>query len=721
VAHSRFGGRTVATAALFLTSLALLSPANAVADHPARESGRGHVDWAGPAAPATTRPDPSFGPAQRRSELKHQQRLAETTADRLGLGPREALVVKDVLRDTDGTEHVRYDRTYAGLPVIGGDMVVEKATSGALQATRATDMRIAVASTRARLAGDDVKSRAATRNDLRAGPAAPVKVVFAARHRPVLAWQTTVIGTSKDGTPIRDLVYTDASTGRQLARLPQIMDVHGRGRSLYSGTVGLDTVHSGSTYQLIDNTRGGHRTYNKQHKCCTSRGVLFTDRDNVWGNGKTTSAQSAAVDAAYGAAHTWDFYLDQFGRHGIADDGRAAYSRVHFRKSYDNAFWDDACFCMTYGDGNSHVRPLVALDVVGHEMSHGVTAATAALDYVGDSGGLNESTSDVMGTMVEFSAHNATDKGDYLLGEKIDKRGFTRRMDNPKADGHSVNCWTPSVGSLDPHFSSGVGNHAFYLLAEGTGTKVIGGRQHSSTTCSGTPLSGIGRTKAAAIWYRALTNYWTSTTTYPQAADGQVRAAKELFGAGSAPCLAVVQAWKGVRVNTTESCADGASSSANLVQNPGFESGASSWTTVSASGDDIIVNKNDVAPVPAHRGSWFAYLNDHGQTATDTLRQDVAIPGTATTATLTFFLNVGTDETTTTGKRDTLKVQVGPSGGTLSTRATYSNLDGGRGYVACSVDLSADVGQTVTLRFLGHEDNARATGFLVDDVSLTTD
>ena len=260
-------------------------------------------------------------------------------------------MVKDVLRDTDGTEHVRYNRTYAGLPVIGGDLVVEKATSGALQATRATDARIALASTRPRLAGGDVKATAATRNDLRAGPAAPVKVVFAARHRPVLAWQTTVIGTEKDGTPIRDLVYTDATTGKQLARLPQIMEADGHGKSLYSGTVTLKTVKVGSKYQLIDNARGGHRTYDKQHKCCSGRGVLFTDRDNNWGNGKATNAQSAAVDAAYGAAQTWDFYKNRFERLGITDNGKAAYSRVHFRKSYDNAFWDDACFCMTYGDG----------------------------------------------------------------------------------------------------------------------------------------------------------------------------------------------------------------------------------------------------------------------------------------------------------------------------------------------------------------------------------
>ena len=87
-----------------------------------------------------------------------------------------------------------------------------------------------------------------------------------------------------------------------------------------------------------------------------------------------------------------------------------------------------------------------------------------------------------MGTMVEFEANNANDPGDYYIGEKIAKDGtYLRRMDNPSLDGGSMNCWSSTVGNLDPHYSSGVGNHLFYLLAEGTGSKTIGGRAHSAT------------------------------------------------------------------------------------------------------------------------------------------------------------------------------------------------------------------------------------------------
>src|SRR5690606_16433350 len=109
------------------------------------------------------------------------------------------------------------------------------------------------------------------------------------------------------------------------------------------------------------------------------------------------------------------------GRHGIANDGLGAVSRVHYGRNYANAFWRDSCFCMTFGDGDNGVSilPLVALDVAAHEMSHGVTSRTAGLVYSGESGGLNEATSDIFGTLVEFYVGDDENPGDYLLAENI--------------------------------------------------------------------------------------------------------------------------------------------------------------------------------------------------------------------------------------------------------------------------------------------------------------
>ena len=138
---------------------------------------------------------------------------------------------------------------------------------------------------------------------------------------------------------------------------------------------------------------------------------------------------------------------------------------MHYGNAYVNAFWDGTQ--MTYGDGSGNTQPLTELDIAGHEMSHGVTENTANLTYCGESGGLNEATSDIFGTAVEFYANNASDVGDYLIGEKININGNgtpLRYMDKPSRDGGSPDCWSSGVGGLDVHYSSGPANHMFYLL-----------------------------------------------------------------------------------------------------------------------------------------------------------------------------------------------------------------------------------------------------------------
>jgi Zn-dependent metalloprotease len=184
-------------------------------------------------------------------------------------------------------------------------------------------------------------------------------------------------------------------------------------------------------------------------------------------------------------------------------------------------------------------------------MSHGVTENSANLTYSGESGGLNEATSDIFGTMVEFYAANANDPGDYLIGEEFDLKnhvGF-RRMDRPSADGASYDCWSTLVGQDDVHYSSGVGNHFFYLLSEGSGAKTINGVAHNSPTCNGSTVTGIGRDVAAKIWYRALTVYMTSSTTYAGARTATLNAARDLYGAGSVQQNTVAAAWSAVSVS----------------------------------------------------------------------------------------------------------------------------------------------------------------------------
>jgi Zn-dependent metalloprotease len=497
--------------------------------------------------------------AARTSLIQQADAAAPETAQQIGLGAKEKLVVRDVLKDADGTVHTRYERTYNGLPVLGGDLVVHESKAGKTEGvTKAVKTAIKVASLKPQVTTAKAEKQALTAakaagSEKTTADRAPRKVIWAATGKPTLAYETVIGGLQDDGTPNELHVITDAATGKKLYEYQGIET--GTGKTLYSGTVSLNTTLSGSTYQLTDGTRGGHKTYNKSHTTSSSAGTLFTDADDTWGTGAASSSttdQTAAADAAYGAQETWDFYKNTFGRSGIKNNGVGAYSRVHYGNAYVNAFWDDSCFCMTYGDGSGNTHPLTSLDVAGHEMSHGVTSNTAGLNYSGESGGLNEATSDIFGTGVEFYAGNSSDVGDYLIGEKININGDgtpLRYMDKPSKDGGSADYWSSSVGNLDVHYSSGVANHFFYLLSEGSGAKTINGVSYNSPTYNGTAVTGIGRDKALQIWYKALTTYFTSTTNYKSARTGTLSAASALYGSTSAEYKAVAAAWTAVNVS----------------------------------------------------------------------------------------------------------------------------------------------------------------------------
>jgi zinc metalloprotease ZmpA len=517
-----------------------------------------------PAAHADARPT-------RATAIANAAQALVQHATALGLTAAEGTSVRDVIVDRNGTQHVRYDRTYRQLPVLGGDFVVHLKSDGAYRsADRATRSRISLASivpaVSAPKAADLAVNalRAANLGDaLKQVQAKPQLVVDALHGTPKLAWRTDAVGKDSLGNPVARTVLTDARTGAQIDAWDSIETATGDGKSLYSGTVPLQTTQSGSAYNLTDPTRGNTYTgdaANKTDLCifgiCISRApsTVFTDADNHWGTGATSDRSSAAVDAQYGTNETWDYYKNVHGRSGIAGDGKGSYNRVHYGNNYNNAFWDDSCFCMTYGDGDGTTfGPLVALDVAGHEMTHGVTSKTAALTYSGESGGLNEATSDILGTLVEWYANNSSDPGDYLIGEKIVRSGFgktaLRYMDQPSKDGSSADYWSSSVGNLDVHYSSGVANHFAYLLAEGSGPKTINGVSYNSPTYNGSTVTGIGRDKLGAIWYRALTVYMTSSTNYAGARTATLNAAKDLYGNGSTEYNAVAAAWSAVNVN----------------------------------------------------------------------------------------------------------------------------------------------------------------------------
>ncbi len=498
----------------------------------------------------------------------------------------DAFSVRDVIVDRNGTEHVRYDRTWNGLPVIGGDFVAHS-RNGRLTRVSQTLRTDARPSLSARITRDQAIVEAGARFGTRfEGVPTARTVIYARGATPVLAYEVVFKGTKADQTPTEMHYFVDAGSARILDRWDRINTAKpgpgrncrksgpavGVGNSLFLGEVTLDTSSclSQAQYSLVDTVRGGGSTYD-MHNGTSGNGTLFTASTNVWGNGTMSDRATVAADAHAGIAATWDYYKNTFGRNGIANDGKGAMSRVHYGNLYVNAFWNDSCFCMSFGDGDPNDaagmnQPVLALDVAGHEMTHGVTSRTAGLNYSGESGGLNEATSDIFGTMVEFSENSPNDPGDYLIGEKIfgnnDGTKALRYMFKPSLDAwlyggayESQDCYSAGIGNMDVHFSSGPANHFIYLLAEGAvvpagfGVGTWGNLTANDLVCNGnTALTGIGKTKAAAIWYKALTEEMTSSTNYAGARTATLTAAEALYGAGSPEVAAVNAAWAAVNV-----------------------------------------------------------------------------------------------------------------------------------------------------------------------------
>ncbi len=465
-------------------------------------------------------------------------------------GPGQAFVRRTgTVRAADGSTHVRYDRTYRGLSVLGGDVVVHvdaKGTVTGASASLATTLKLSVEPgvSKARAAAVARASFKATKATARS---TSQSLVVYAVGTPVLAWESVTRGVRADGTPTRYHVVVNARTGKVLEAYDDVQT--GTGHGFHNGTVTIGTRQNGSTYEMRDPSRGGNYTVDVNNGTDPSSGYLagtvFTSANDVFGDGTLSNRATSGVDAHYGAQVTWDYFKNVHARNGIKNDGVAARSRVHYDSNYPNAFWDDDCFCMTYGDGDSEFNPLTTLDVAGHEMAHGITSNTAGLVYSGESGGLNEATSDIFGTMVEFYANNSKDPGDFLIGEKVMKDGTSLRyMDKPSRDGSSLDCYTRFAGWYDVHYSSGIANHFFFLLSNGSGTSTYG----TSPTCNSSTVTGIGRDKAAKIWYKALTTYFTSRTNYSGARTGTLKAASDLYGSTSTEYNAVKAAWSAVSV-----------------------------------------------------------------------------------------------------------------------------------------------------------------------------
>jgi len=725
---------------------------------------------------------PTHGQSARALAAQSARQLVASKPPALKVSAHDAFRAQPVV-SSHGIQYAPYQRTYRGLPVVGGDFVVVTNSHGQILSTSVAQTH----QVHLRSVKPTLTRAAAVRTARRQVPNATANtpahlVVWQHNATSRLGWETRVTGHRGVEPSIKDVVV-NARSGRVLQARERVAD--GTGNSAWDGSnLSIPTTHSGSTYSMTD---PAHPSITCQN---ASTNTTFTGPDDVWGTGSKTDRETACVDAMYvenvenTMLSTWD------GRNGL--DGAGGGWPIRIGLDDENAYYDGTQVQIGH---NTQGQWIPVLDVLGHEQGHGVDDHTPG----GISGnGTQEFVADTFGAATEWYANNPIDTPDFTVGETVNLVGSgpIRYMYNPSLAGDD-NCYSSSVPNEEVHAAAGPGNHWFYLLAEGTNPT---NGQPTSPTCNSSTVTGVGIQKAEQIMYNAMLMK-TSTSSYLKYRTWTLTAAKNLdatcglFNATKAAWNAVsvpaqtgdptctggggtntvtvnspgnqsgavgtaaslqmtgtdsqsgqTLTWSatglpaGLSINSSTGLITGTPTTAatysptvkatdttgafgttaftwtiggggggcsgQKLANPGFESGNTSWTTTAG----VIDNSTGE---PARSGSWKAWLDGYGTTHTDTLSQSVSIPA-GCHASLSFYLHIDTQETTTTSQYDRLTLA---TNGT--TKATFSNLNHNTGYAVHTYDLSSYAGSTVTIKFTGTEDVSLATNFVIDDTSLT--
>jgi Zn-dependent metalloprotease len=758
----------IGSAAIALAAaMAALAPTGATAT-PSQGSDRTASTQGGTAA----KPAPPGGIA---AAAASADRLVQSKPEVLKAGKHDAFKAGKVLSSM-GLNYVPYERTYRGVPVVGGDFVVSTDDRGRILATSVAQTRqVKLGSVKATVA--KAAARATSKQRLNRSTLGKSRLVVLQSKRSRLAWETWVSGR-KHGEASRLTVYVGARSGRVLTTKEHVL--HGTGTGNWEGSVTFPTTQSGSTYSMTNPNAPTLRCQN------SSGNATFTGSDDVWGNGVGTNRETGCVDASYSAEKMRQMMSTWLGRNGMNGSGGWVPIRVGLNDV--NAYYDGTQVQIGHNQSGQWIS---AMDVVAHEYGHGVDDRTPG----GISGGgTQEFVGDTFAAATEYFANNPADVPDFLIGEEVNLvgQGPIRNMYNPSAVG-DPNCYSSSIPGTEVHAAAGPGNHWFYLLA--MGSNPAGGP--TSPTCNGSTITGIGIQKAQQIMYNAML-LKTSSSSYLKYRTWTLTAAKSLFPGSCTEFNTVKAAWDAVSVPAQAADPTCSATGGVTVTNPGAKSGtvgtAISSFTLSASGGTApytwtgsglpagvsVSSSGTVSGTPTtagtynatvtataasggsgsatftftitgggggcsgqklgnpgfetgtaapwsassgvidssasqapHAGSWKAWLDGYGQTHTDTLSQSVAIPA-GCGATLTFWLHIDSAETTTSVQYDKLTVRAGST-----TLATYSNLNKAAGYSQKSFNLSAFAGQTVTISFTGTEDSSLQTSFVIDDTAVT--
>ncbi len=606
--------------------------------------------------------------------------------------PSKELTVKRERKADRGRSFVRFQQVYKGVPVIGGELIVQMDSSNNIISAQAKilpdigiDTSPVISSVIAQERALEVvlkhyrKKYDVDRSSLQ------VKTPDLWIYNPVLlegndnlthlVWRMEVSPTRT--LPIRELVLVDAHHGDVVLHFNQI-----------------DAALSRKIYDH-NNTEGK---------------PLPGDPSDLKRSEGDGSSGITDVDYAYDyAGDTYNFYWDYHGRDSLDNLGMVLISTTRFCPGFPypcpfaNAFWEGTQ--MVYGDGFAS-----ADDVVAHEMTHGVTEHESNLIYLNQSGAINESFSDIWGEFVDLTNGKGNDDPSvkWLMGEDLPPEiGAIRDMGNPPAfgDPDSIGSSNHYCGPSDNggvHINSGIVNKTAYLMTDGG-------------TFNGITVTAVGITKVAKIFYEAQTNLLISSSDFTGLYDALNQACANLIGTDSitdADCQEVDKALKATKMDKKPASCTG-------LIDPGFERGPFYGWGEFSSGFYYIVTNN---PSMAYSGDWFAWLGGYDY-AEDYIYQEIEVPSNATQAYLQFWYNITTDETTTTAY-DKMFVQLYREGDDgylylVKTFVTLSNAKKTTGWVQSpKYSLSYYKGKKLYLIFYVLNDWSSPTNFLVDGVSL---
>ncbi|MCX4758898.1 M28 family peptidase [Kitasatospora purpeofusca] len=468
------------------------------------------VGQAGAAAGAAA-PTP---PSALAAAVNAADQAAAAGLDALAKGPGETYERQSVTPWLGGLYSVAYERTYKGLPVVGGDAVVIADGQGKVHGSQSANTGAIGVPTTALISAANAERTARTKLATVDGVQSRRLVVRVKDGSGRLAWETVLTGRTASA-PSTLHVFVDARNGEVVDSYDDVRA--GTINSKWNGPapVTISTTGSGSSYSLRDPGRPGLSCADN------ATGQVFTKSSDSWGTGNPTSKETGCGDVMFAAQKEWDMLKDWLGRNGHNGTGGSWPVKVGLNDV--NAYWDGSSVSIGHNNANEWIS---SIDVVGHEFGHGIDQYTPG--GANNENGLGEGTGDIFGALTEAYANQPSpyDNPDYTVGEMINLvgRGPIRNMANPSLVNGDPNCYSSSIPSTEVHAAAGPLNHWFYLLAEGSNP---GGGKPTSPTCNSSAVTGVGIKDAGRVFYGGML-LKTSGMTYKKYRTTTLTAAKSL-------------------------------------------------------------------------------------------------------------------------------------------------------------------------------------------------